>query len=44
MDMELVEPLRYLYKEEVRDILKEVSGKDKIEVKKFVRFKAGEGI
>jgi len=31
-------------KKKVRDILKEVSGKDKIEVKKFVRFKVGEGI
>ena len=31
-------------KKKVKDILKEVSGKDKIEIKKFIRFKVGEGI
>ena len=31
-------------KKKVRDILKEVAGKDKIEIKKFVRFKVGEGV
>ena len=31
-------------KKKVRDILKEISRKDKIEIKKFVRFKVGEGI
>jgi len=31
-------------KKKVKDILKEVSGKEKIEIKKFVRFKVGEGI
>ena len=31
-------------KKKVRDILKEVAGKDKIEIKKFIRFKVGEGI
>ena len=31
-------------KKKVRDILKEISKKDKIEIKKFVRFKVGEGI
>ena len=31
-------------KKKVKDILKEVSGKDKIEIKKFVRFKVGEGV
>ena len=31
-------------KKKVKDILKEVGKKDKIEVKKFVRFKVGEGI
>ena len=27
-----------------KDILKEISGKDKIKIKKFVRFKVGEGV
>ena len=31
-------------KKKVKDVLKEVGGKDKIEIKKFVRFKVGEGI
>ena len=31
-------------KKKVKDVLKEVAGKDKIEVKKFIRFKVGEGI
>ena len=31
-------------KKKVKEILKEVGGKDKIEVKKFVRFKVGEGV
>jgi len=35
----IIEPKR-----KVREILMEVAGKDKIEVKKFIRFKVGEGI
>ena len=31
-------------KKKVKDMVKEVAGKDKIEIKKFVRFKVGEGI
>ena len=31
-------------KKKVKDILKEISGKDKVNIKKFIRFKAGEGI
>jgi len=31
-------------KKKVKDVLKEVAGKDKIEVKKFIRFRVGEGI
>ena len=31
-------------KKKVKEILKEISGKDQIEIKKFVRFKVGEGI
>ena len=31
-------------KKKVKDVLKEVAGKDKIEIKKFIRFKVGEGI
>mgnify|MGYP001185459558 CR=1 FL=1 len=31
-------------KKKVKDVLKEVSGKDKIEIKKFIRFKVGEGV
>ena len=31
-------------KKKVKDVLKEVAGKDKIEIKKFVRFRVGEGV
>ena len=31
-------------KKKVKDVLKEVAGKDTIEVKKFIRFKVGEGV
>jgi len=31
-------------KKRVKDVLKEVAGKDKIEIKKFIRFKVGEGV
>jgi len=31
-------------KKKVKDVLKEISGKDKIKIKKFVRFKVGEGV
>ena len=31
-------------KKKVKDVLKEVAGKDKIEIKKFIRFKIGEGV
>ena len=31
-------------KKKVKEILKEAGGKDKIEVKKFIRFKVGEGV
>ena len=31
-------------KKKVKDVLREVAGKDKIEVKKFIRYKVGEGI
>jgi len=31
-------------KKKVKDIIKEVAGKDKIEIKKFIRFKVGEGL
>ena len=31
-------------KKKVKDILKEVSGKEEIKIKQFVRFKVGEGI
>ena len=31
-------------KKKVKDVLKEVAGKDNIEVKRFIRFKVGEGI
>ena len=31
-------------KKKVRDILKEVAGKDKIEIRKFIRFRVGEGV
>ena len=31
-------------KKRVKDVLKEVAGKDKIEIKEFVRFKVGEGV
>jgi translation elongation factor EF-Ts len=30
-------------KKKVKDVLKEVVGKEKIEIKKFIRFKVGEG-
>jgi elongation factor Ts len=31
-------------KKKVKDVLKEVVGKEKIEIKKFIRFKVGEGV
>ena len=31
-------------KKKVKEVLKEVAGKDKIEIKKFIRFKVGEGV
>ena len=31
-------------KKKVKDVIKEASGKDRIEIKKFIRFKVGEGI
>ena len=31
-------------KKKVKDILKEVAGKNKIIIKKFIRFKVGEGV
>jgi len=31
-------------KKKVKEILKEIAGKEKIKIKKFVRFKVGEGI
>ena len=31
-------------KRKVKDVLKEVAGKDKIEIKRYIRFKVGEGI
>ena len=31
-------------KKKVKEVLKEAGGKDKIEVKKFIRFKVGEGV
>ena len=31
-------------KKKVKDVLKEVGGNDKIKIKKFIRFKVGEGI
>tara|TARA_B100000686_G_C16634789_1_gene886685 strand:- start:195 stop:1064 length:870 start_codon:yes stop_codon:yes gene_type:complete len=31
-------------KKKVKDVLKEVAGKDMIEIKKFIRFKVGEGV
>ena len=31
-------------KKKVKDIVKEIAGEDKIEIKKFVRFKVGEGV
>ena len=31
-------------KKRVKDVLKEIAGKDKIEIKKFIRFKVGEGV
>ena len=34
----------YGTKKKVKDILKEIAGKDKLIIKKFIRFKVGEGI
>jgi translation elongation factor EF-Ts len=31
-------------KKKVKDILKEVAGTDTIKIKKFIRFKVGEGV
>ena len=31
-------------KRKVKDVLKEVAGKDKIEIKQYIRFKVGEGV
>ena len=31
-------------KKKVKDVLKEIAGRDKIEIKKFIRFKVGEGV
>ena len=31
-------------KKKVKDIIKEISGKDKIKIKQFKRFKVGEGL
>ena len=31
-------------KKKVKDVIKEVAGKDKIEINQFVRFKVGEGL
>ena len=31
-------------KKKVKDVIKEVFGEDKIEIKKFIRFKVGEGV
>ena len=31
-------------KKKVKDVINEVAGKDKIVIKKFIRFKVGEGI
>ena len=31
-------------KKKVKDVIKEIAGKDKLEVKEFIRFKVGEGI
>ena len=28
----------------VKDVIKEIAGKDNIKIKKFIRFKVGEGI
>ena len=39
VDSQIIEP-----KKKVKEILKEAGGKDKIEVKKFIRFKVGEGV
>jgi len=35
----IMEPMK-----KVRDILNQVAGKDKLKVKRFVRFKVGEGV
>ena len=31
-------------KKKVKEIIKEIAGNDKINIKKFIRFKVGEGI
>ena len=31
-------------KKKVKNIIEEIAGKDKIEIKKFIRFKVGEGV
>ena len=31
-------------KKKVKDVIKEFSGKNKIKIKKFIRFKVGEGL
>ena len=31
-------------KKKVKDVIKEIADKDKIEIKKFIRFKVGEGV
>ena len=31
-------------KKKVKEVIKEASGKDKIEIVKFIRFKVGEGV
>jgi len=31
-------------KKKVKDVINEVAGKDKIQIEKFIRFKAGEGL
>ena len=36
--------LDFLEKKKVKEVLKEMGGKDQIEIKKFIRFKVGEGV
>ena len=31
-------------KKKVKDVIKEISGKDKIIIREFIRFKVGEGV